>query len=722
MKSHWHSSERGQSLLIISLAMVAFLAIVAVVLDAGNDYVQRRQLQNSMDAAVQAGTLKLAVAGSRNGDVSDAVRSYAQANGTDPNRVSAYYVVQDNSGNNIVVRSGTIDTFGRNNPTPTTLNVNGSNYPVIGVYAEADRTFNTYFAGVVGFPQLQVKGNSAAYVNKGACTASGLFPLTINITTFRDENGDGIRDVHYEQTDPTYTYQIFEKDAGQQNAPGNFGWLTWVAGDVSATTLAANIADTSRSGQWAVGNNIPASTGTMNSSQVRNNIQNYINSGKPVIIPVFDTVSGNGANATYHIVAFARFHIVSMDTSGNPKSITGKFQQWVDPNAEGGCTNFGVASVKVHPPINVTRALIGTVKIQKLTVAGHVSQTSQHIPVDVVNVLDISGSMSAPFGSQTKMQAAKNALTSFNNNMQPAQGDQVGLVTFPLMQSGSGYNYSCTQNGSTSTYYYGQVRNTLTSNISAVNNTINGLNPNGGTPLAGGLLQGRQTVLGTNHRAGNVPVLIVASDGLANIRVNGQWTGFSGNSYSSVSCNSGAEQDALDQANIAKADANGDGVPDVIIYSIAVGDDFNPALLQAIASPDTDPTRPHYFRATDAASMQSIYQQIANQVQTIGSECRIISTEAFAPSATVSIRFPDGSTRNVQTTSNGEFVLNNVQSGTYQITGASVTLNGLTYNIPTDGVGGPTLSFPLNVTVGTGSGTYKTDFALKTSSSITCNQ
>jgi len=718
-----YASQRGQSLIIIAAGIVALVAMVAVVADAGNDYVQRRQLQNSLDAAASAGTLQLVVSGSRNGDVSDAVRNYASRNGTDANSVSAYYVVQDASGNNVVVRTGTIDTFGRNNPVPTTLSVGGSSFPVVGVQVEANRTFDTFFAGLLGFPALTVNGGSAAYANKGVCSSADLFPLGVNVTTFRDENGDGIRDVHTEQTDPTYTYQIFEKNAGQQNAPGNFGWLTWTAGDVSANTLASNLADNSRSGHWSVGDSIPSSTGMMNSSNVRTAVQDYINgskAGTSVTIPVFDTVSGTGSNATYHIVGFARFRLTALDTTGNPKSITGKFQQWVDPTAEGGCASFGVASVKTRPPVSVTRSMVGTVKYQRLTLLGRVSQTTQHVPIDVVNVLDISGSMSNQFGSQTKIQAAKSALTSFNNNMQPTVGDQVGLVTFPLITSGTRYNYNCDRGGRTTSYYSAKVQNTLTGNISTVNSTINNLRANGYTPLAAGIQQGRQTVLGTNHRSGNVAILIIASDGLANARINGQITGFRGITFSSIACNAGAEQDALDQANMAKADSNGDGLPDVIIYTIAVGNDFNPALLQSIATRDTDPSRPHYFRATDAASMASIYAQIATQVQTIASECRIISTEAFAPNAALSVRNPDGTTQSVQTTSNGEFVLSNIQPGTYQVTAASVTVNGLTYNAPTDGVGGPDLTFPLSVVVGTGSGTYKTDFALKTTNSITC--
>ena len=341
--------QKGQSLLIISAAIVAFLALTAVVVDSGNDYVQRRQLQNSMDAGSAAGALKVGLAGSTNGDVADAVTSFVTANGTDPTLVTAYYTVQDNSGNVIVVRSGAVATYGRSNPVPTTLSVNGSSYPVVGVQVEGSRTFNTYFAGVVGVPQLTVPGSSAAYVNKGVCASSGLFPLTLNNTTF--SGGP-----HYEQTDPAYTYQIFEKNGGQQNAPGNFGWLTW-NNDPSNTTLGYNIQNTihNASGSWVVGANIPGSTGVMGSSSTRTDTQWYIDTRTPVLIPIFDTTSGNGANTTYHIVGFAKFRLTMIDTTGNPKSITGKFQSYESGTDGGGCTNFGGAAVKNRPPIDTSR-------------------------------------------------------------------------------------------------------------------------------------------------------------------------------------------------------------------------------------------------------------------------------------------------------------------------------------------------------------------------------
>ncbi len=712
--------EQGQSLIVVAGALVGIIALLALVVDAGNAYVEKRKMQNAVDAGSSAGALALAQNKS-NGAIASAISNYIRANGVDPARIKAYYVVENAQGNPIVVTSSTVDAYGYNNPAPKTINVNGSALPVIGIQVEGDKTFPTFFAGLIGFRQMTVAGAAASYAKCGACSAGGLFPVTISISTFVDENNDGIPDAHYEQADPTYTYRIWEN---KQSSPGNFGWLNWAGGQQpSETTLLDNMAHPENSGTWKVNDLVPGTPGTKMTQNMQNLITTqYINTNTAVTIPLYDQVSGTGNNTTYRIKAFARFRITAIGSQGNDKYIEGKFQQWVDPSADGGCADFGMCTVKTRPPIDTPRTLLGTVKLQKLTLTQS-TPTNVHVPVDVVNVLDISGSMNYSFGGKTKLQAAKDALTLFNNKMQPNLGDKVALVTFPYIQSGSRYNYSCTQNGNTTSYYFAQQRAALTNNIASVNSIINGLRANGGTPIGAGLQQGRQTVLGAGHSPSNVAVIILASDGLANIRLNGKWTGFSGSTYSSPSCNSGAVQDAIDQANLAKSDTNpADGKPDTIIFSIAVGDDFNPDAMRAIATPDTDPNKPHYFRVTNANAMQSIYDQIATRVQQIGSEtCQVIPTEAFAGGATVVIRNQDtGVSYTLQTNSVGEFILPNAAPGTYEIQSATVTVNGLTYNIMTDYLGGAPLSSNPTVEVRIGSGTYKTDVFLKTSTTIQC--
>jgi len=49
--------------------------------------------------------------------------------------------------------------------------------------------------------------------------------------------------------------------------------------------------------------------------------------GKPRIIPLYDTVDGNGANTVYHIIGFAAVVVTSSDLKGNPKRV------WVQPTS-----------------------------------------------------------------------------------------------------------------------------------------------------------------------------------------------------------------------------------------------------------------------------------------------------------------------------------------------------------------------------------------------------
>jgi len=54
-------SERGQSLVIVALAMVAFFAILALVIDGGATFAKRREAQNAADAGALAGARTLCI-------------------------------------------------------------------------------------------------------------------------------------------------------------------------------------------------------------------------------------------------------------------------------------------------------------------------------------------------------------------------------------------------------------------------------------------------------------------------------------------------------------------------------------------------------------------------------------------------------------------------------------------------------------------------------------
>lgn len=108
-------------------------------------------------------------------------------------------------------------------------------------------------------------------------------------------------------------------DIWNGSQPGNFGWLSW-AGDPGEPTLndSLSLAGDSNTyvnpddpndqlliaGKWVFGK-----PGVSNSKHVRAALDALI--GTEIIVPVWDQARGQGENAAYHIVAFARVKLVS---------------------------------------------------------------------------------------------------------------------------------------------------------------------------------------------------------------------------------------------------------------------------------------------------------------------------------------------------------------------------------------------------------------------------
>src|SRR5207247_3815251 len=58
--AHQRYGERGQSLVLMALALVALLAMTGLIVDGGHAWAQQRASQNASDASSEAGTVILA--------------------------------------------------------------------------------------------------------------------------------------------------------------------------------------------------------------------------------------------------------------------------------------------------------------------------------------------------------------------------------------------------------------------------------------------------------------------------------------------------------------------------------------------------------------------------------------------------------------------------------------------------------------------------------------
>ncbi|MGB2952343.1 MAG: pilus assembly protein TadG-related protein [Gaiellaceae bacterium] len=87
-----------------------------------------------------------------------------------------------------------------------------------------------------------------------------------------------------------------------------------------------------------------------NSSQVQSALQQRI--GSVLLFPVYDTLTGNGANASYHIIGWVGFHLLSFNARGNSGTLTGYFTEviWAGLQAVSGGPqppNYGARSVQL---------------------------------------------------------------------------------------------------------------------------------------------------------------------------------------------------------------------------------------------------------------------------------------------------------------------------------------------------------------------------------------
>jgi len=140
-------------------------------------------------------------------------------------------------------------------------------------------------------------------------------------------------------------------DHGEVDAPGAFGLLDLSnsAGAVGVPTLASWI-----SGGYPdalpLGRYESEPGNQFNSGPVGDAIDGLVASHAEILLPIYSSVSGNGANARYTVAGFAGFSISSWDDHlrGGETTITGYFRE-VIRRAGGapGATYFGSKSVSL---------------------------------------------------------------------------------------------------------------------------------------------------------------------------------------------------------------------------------------------------------------------------------------------------------------------------------------------------------------------------------------
>lgn len=283
-------NESGQALIQMMLAMVVIMVIMALAIDVGSLYAERRKMQNAADAGAMAGAMVLC----RDGEAAA--------------RTAALSIAQANGAQNI-----TIDP------------------PANGVMSvTVSTTAQSSFARILSasFATNTVRAMATAKCGPVSTIGSGFFPIAVKESTTTAGGGICVFGLGA-------TCNLLDN-----NAPGNFGWLSW-DGSNSSGYLAGEIND-ARTGavlqmisvdDWVQG--LPGNK--VNANSVKEALAQL--AGKTITIVVYGNKVGSGSNLEYEVVGFAEFTLGTV-TNGN---LTGTFVAMVtaSTSTEGG-TDFGV--------------------------------------------------------------------------------------------------------------------------------------------------------------------------------------------------------------------------------------------------------------------------------------------------------------------------------------------------------------------------------------------
>jgi Flp pilus assembly protein TadG len=317
------NNDEGAIAVIVAATLVVLLGMGALVMDVGNLYWERRQLQNGADAAALAAAQD--IVDGTGATAYETARQYADANNS-----RGAFVANANPGYVVEPNSVTVTTE-------------------TGSYA-APGQLTSILASVVGVPGYATTATATA--SWGFVGGGATIPLTFSECEWdlltgglgSDALPTGIKTV-YHHTDPKNGASCGEKDP-----PGGFGWL-----DEDGTgTCTAQVEMGAVDGDTGSGSPTPsASTGCTEKF-----FEDLL--GKTVLMPIFTTITGTGSNATYTIIGFAAVEITGYRVrggpqwtsspapcSGNDRCIQGRFVAYYDLGSEPttGGTDFGAFTI-----------------------------------------------------------------------------------------------------------------------------------------------------------------------------------------------------------------------------------------------------------------------------------------------------------------------------------------------------------------------------------------
>jgi hypothetical protein len=277
------SSDRGQATILTLVFLVVLLGMAALVLDVGSWYRADRAAQSTADAAALAGAQALPY---NPGNAGTLAVQYGDKNGGGV------------SGSNVTVSSSPIAT----NDTIT---------------VRLTRPAKGVFTKLFGVNSVTVGAHATARASLMQ-QAQYIAPIGVNLK--HPKLKGTVSCPCFGIGNPT-TLPL-----GKTGAPGAFDILN-VDGSHGGTgpqTLGDWILK-GYSGYLPIGAYLSDPGAKWNSQPITDALTARMNTD--LLFPVYDTLTGSGSNAVYHVVGWVGFHLTGFTASGSSGSITGYFTQ-----------------------------------------------------------------------------------------------------------------------------------------------------------------------------------------------------------------------------------------------------------------------------------------------------------------------------------------------------------------------------------------------------------
>lgn len=268
--------QEGQVTVLVAVFMIVLIGMAGFVIDVGSWFRQQRVSQSTVDSAALAGAQSLP---DNTAGATAMATTYAGKNGG---------------------TAGAAITFTSRYAPNDTITVRQAR-PAAG-----------FFSKLFGISTVTVRAHASA-ISELPTAVMGAAPIAVDIR-HPMLSGAGCPCFSVPTTIPL----------GKKGVPGAFGMIDLAThnGNTGSSTLADWIANGYN--QYLPLGDYDSDPGAkFNSSQIQDALQSKY--GQDLLFPVYDSLEGNGSNATYHVVGWAAFHVTLSQASGNSGTISGWF-------------------------------------------------------------------------------------------------------------------------------------------------------------------------------------------------------------------------------------------------------------------------------------------------------------------------------------------------------------------------------------------------------------